>query len=129
MFEEESLTDFQKVHSQWEVDFKEYEKALASWEKTNLINMAAVADSEGTMQGTAQQPGINGSKKRKVDAKPTPPVKPARRMQHGEAVNFLRLATALKILLSSSIDETQLQHGEALLLEYLQGFKDVSLMR
>ncbi|TDL16892.1 hypothetical protein BD410DRAFT_844068 [Rickenella mellea] len=46
-------------------------------------------------------------------------------MQDGEAVNFLRLATALKILLSSSIDEPQLQRAETLLLDYLQGLKEL----
>jgi hypothetical protein len=37
----------------------------------------------------------------------------------------LKLSTACKLLLASSIDEQQLRRGEELLLEYLEDYKAV----
>lgn len=52
--------------------------------------------------------------------KPLPP--PLPRMQKDEDINFLRFATALKILVGSAIKNSSLEKAELLLREYLLKF-------
>ncbi|TDL13709.1 hypothetical protein BD410DRAFT_734964 [Rickenella mellea] len=111
MYSEEANVDFQKAKLKWEDDKKEYEMAMALW--------------ESNAHQDAETGEIQTGKKRKADGQPVPPKKPKVRMQDGEARNFLRLATALKILLSSSIDDEQLERAQILLEEYLLGFKEL----
>jgi hypothetical protein len=47
-------------------------------------------------------------------------------MQEGEDINFLRFATALKILVGSAINDPGLEKAEKLLQEYLLNFAVVS---
>ena len=56
----------------------------------------------------------------------TPPDVPVPRMQVGEVRNFLRLSTAIKLLLASSVCEESIVRGQTLLSEYLLGLHEVS---
>lgn len=49
-------------------------------------------------------------------------------MHPDDAANFLKLATALKIILGRSIRTVDLPRAEKLLNEYLQGFLKVSMI-
>jgi hypothetical protein len=56
---------------------------------------------------------------------PKAPKKPFRRMHNDEPRNFLRFATALKILVGSSITRDGLQRAKGLLRDYLLKFSEV----
>ncbi|TDL15548.1 hypothetical protein BD410DRAFT_732539 [Rickenella mellea] len=103
LFEDEAVSEFQSAQSRYETAMKVYDAALEKWNASQA----------------GGEPSHENAKKRKINEKPTPPKPPSIRMQSDEASNFLRLATALKIILSSSIDEAQLDRAEALLEEYL----------
>ena len=100
------------------MEMEDYLTALASWEEKQDVAGPSTSSTIGE--------NARAGRKRKAENKPTPPTLPTKRMQHGEPRNFLRLATALKILLSSSIDDHQLERAGKLLQEYLLGFREVS---
>lgn len=79
---------------------KEYKKKLKLWEKAN-------------------------QSRNKKSRRPREPKAPVRRMQPDEPRNFLRFATALKILVGSSITLQGLERAKALLRNYLLGFLEV----
>ncbi|KAJ7673008.1 hypothetical protein DFH06DRAFT_1174028, partial [Mycena polygramma] len=66
-----------------------------------------------------KKPGKGGGKK---TAAPKPPKEPVRRMHEGEDRNFLRFATALKILVGSSVRLEGLERAKTLLRDYLLNF-------
>jgi hypothetical protein len=61
----------------------------------------------------------------KRHTKPKKPEGPTPRMHADEPHNFLRFATALKILLASSVEESGLDRASDLLRDYLLGFREV----
>lgn len=65
--------------------------------------------------------------------KPRAPNKPKEatkpRMQVGEAENFLKLSSALRLLLAPSLTLQDLDQGDRLLREYMNGFKNVRVLR
>lgn len=52
---------------------------------------------------------------------------PVLRMNPNDADNFLKLATALKIMFGRSVRVADLDRAKALLLEYLQGYLKVGM--
>jgi hypothetical protein len=96
----EAITDFERAEKNYPASLDEYKKKLASWE-------------------AAQKAGKTKSRcPRETKA-------PFQRMQEGEDENFLRFATALKILVGSSIHREGLNRAKQLLEDYLLGFSKV----
>jgi hypothetical protein len=62
-------------------------------------------------------------KPKKTDTKAAE--KPKRRMPPGDADNFLKLATALKIIMARSIKDSDIPRARELLHDYLVGFLKV----
>lgn len=62
------------------------------------------------------------------DSNAKQPVKPRQRIQAEEDVNFLRFATALKILVGSSIRIDRIDRAKQLLEGYLLGYSKVSFV-
>ena len=60
------------------------------------------------------------------DDRPKP--KPQRRINLKDADNFLKLASAMKILLSRSVTQEELERAKELLQEYLVGFLEVRVI-
>jgi hypothetical protein len=56
------------------------------------------------------------------DGRPVPPSKPILRMHEDEPVNFLQLATAMKILLGLTVSEDTISCGSQLLQDYIFKF-------
>lgn len=54
---------------------------------------------------------------------------PVLRMNPNDANNFLKLAAALKIMFGRSVLVEDLERAKALLLEYLQGYLEVSVLK
>ncbi|TDL17025.1 hypothetical protein BD410DRAFT_816596 [Rickenella mellea] len=129
LFEDEAVSEFQSAQSRYETAMKVYDAALEKWNASQAGGEPS-HESRGTSTSAPEPAPTESSasrnpKKRKINEKPTPPKPPSIRMHSDEASNFLRLATALKIILSSSIDEAQLDRAETLLEEYLLGFKEL----
>lgn len=85
-----------------------YQADLEAWKKRDKT------------QGHSQSKKATGKKE-----KPTPPKKPIPRMQENEPYNFLWFATALKIILGSSVKEEAILRATNLLYQYLCGFRVV----
>jgi hypothetical protein len=96
----EATKDFERAEKNYPAALDEYKKKLASWE-------------------AAQKAGKTKSRC------PREPKAPFQRMQEGEDENFLRFATALKILVGSSIHREGLNRAKQLLEDYLLGFSKV----
>ncbi|GBE87456.1 hypothetical protein SCP_1101320 [Sparassis crispa] len=64
----------------------------------------------------------------KSHEKSTPPKKPARRMQQDEPINFLCLATAVKLFLGRSITDDLVVRALDLLQDYLLEFRTVQFL-
>src|SRR4030081_182920 len=97
---------------QHEKNMEKYLQDLAKWE--------ANKDKE---QRDKQSSATKG--KDKPSVKPTQPQAPQPRMHTDEPINFLRLATALKMLLSRTVSDQSIARGATLYTEYLFGFKQV----
>ncbi|KAJ7744275.1 hypothetical protein DFH07DRAFT_925148 [Mycena maculata] len=92
-FLSESDKDFKAASARYPEAMKVYEAKRKAWERGN-----------------------------KKSAPPKPPKVPIQRMQKGEERNFLRFATALKILVGSSIRTDGLDRAVGLLRDYLLNF-------
>lgn len=104
-----------------------WSKNMKTWEK-------AKAEHDKAEAKLAEQQSEKGAGKAKTSSKKTktplvspgpPPPEPRKQMDPLEVPIFLKLSTALKLLLSSSISEEQLIRGETLLREYLTDFRNV----
>jgi hypothetical protein len=89
-----------------EADFK---KQIDKWESEDAKRLRRIAS----------------GKPRKTDA--TAAEKPNRRMLPGDEKNFLKLATALKIVMARSVKDSDIPRARELLYDYLTGFLLVGL--
>lgn len=109
-----------------------FEVQTAKWTQatctyTNRLAVWEAANSHLTEEDLAAV-GPRGSKRQKTgNRKPSPPEEPSPRMQEDKPENLLRLATALKILLSVTITDNAIPRGETLYQNYLLEFRRVSL--
>jgi hypothetical protein len=95
------LAEAKKEH---EAAQKKYEKDRAAWEEALRTS----------------------SRRRGADTRiSTEPEAPSPRMRDHEEINFLRFATALKMMVGSSIRMDKVDRARSLLEEYLVGFSEV----
>lgn len=106
---------YSKVPVVWDIFCKEagvtHQKALERYQERKQLWDQAMKDWR--------------KNKKKDDDPPEEPQPPTLRMQAGEELNFLRFATALKIMVGSSIRTEKVARAAELLEEYLLGFSDV----
>lgn len=93
---EESNEDYKKAYTRYEELVETYKEKKKAWARS-----------------------------RKKGDPPIAPKEPVPRIQPGEDINFLRFATALKILVGSSIRLEGLDQAKQLLQEYLLNFAQV----
>ena len=79
---------------------------MSTYNQQQSVSTSAVADAAGSSEKQMMK-------------------KPKLRMQKDEAYNFLRLATALKILMNTYVETDALVRAEALLKAYLLDYKKV----
>jgi hypothetical protein len=94
---------------------KRYKTDLEAWKKK-----------QATVSKDSRPPAKGKNKTGTSNDKPTRPKKPIPHMQKDEPYNFLRLATALKIFLGSSVKKNMIPRATKLLQDYLCGFRKVS---
>ncbi|KAJ6506558.1 hypothetical protein C8R45DRAFT_1208644 [Mycena sanguinolenta] len=99
-FSSEAEKDYEHATVRYPTSLGEYKKKLKVWE-------------------AAPKAGNTNARK------PREPKAPFKRMQPGEDRNFLRFATALKILVGSSIRIEGLDRAKQLLEDYLLGFSEL----
>lgn len=119
-FQEEANSDLEKAQERYWKSLKEHENDLAKWEK------------EESARKAEEESAPDASKKKEKKAlrkpKPLPPNVPRSRLQDKEVVNFLRLASALKIFLGTSINEEGIVRAEELFKEYLSNLDEVRVL-
>lgn len=122
-FREESDEDFESELSLFDEAQSAYEKALSEWNTREAARQAMClgTDRAGTNNDS-------GTELANSDPQPLPPTldPPSPRMHEDEPCLFLHLATALKILLSRTIDAGAIPHGMRHLQTYLLMYRAVS---
>jgi hypothetical protein len=116
-FQRQAAKDFNNANIRYEKQLAVHLQDLAKWEQEHQQQQASTSTTIAKGKG----------KRKAGDPKPrpAPPVKPLPRMHEDEPVNFLRLATALKLLLGQSIDEAMILRGAQLFEDYIIHFKEV----
>ncbi|KAI0363116.1 hypothetical protein BV20DRAFT_929772, partial [Pilatotrama ljubarskyi] len=104
-FLDAATDEYQRAH-------KRYEKALAAWQRT-----------AGTNKKVMQ--AVGGAETKKDGTLPPAPTAPVPRMQGEEVDLFLKLATALKLILASSGTDAGYHRGCDLLDAYLRGYREM----
>ncbi|KII83669.1 hypothetical protein PLICRDRAFT_180270 [Plicaturopsis crispa FD-325 SS-3] len=112
-------TFIEESQDSYDKSMKRYEKAVKIYDK-KLLEWNDLKPPPALLPGQAQ----SAADKKKYE-KPTAPKKPKLLMQKDEPVNFLRFATAIKVLLSSTITEDMIRYALTLLQEYLLKFKEL----
>ncbi|KAI0349142.1 hypothetical protein OH77DRAFT_1415517, partial [Trametes cingulata] len=104
---------------------KRYEKALAAWQKTHETHKKGTGmrgDDAADIKPVAGKAEPTAKKDGTLPPAPTPPVP---RMQGEEVDLFLKLATALKLILASSGNDAAYHRGCHLLTAYLRGYREL----
>ena len=116
-FQAEAEADLEKAQERYVKALEEHERDLAKWcEEESARN----AEEESTVDAPKRK-----GKKPARKLIPLPPNVPRARLQDGDVVNFLRLATALKIFLGPSINDQGIARAEELFREYLTNLDEV----
>lgn len=139
---EVSLQEASDAHARaldkYALEMAKYDKVKAEWEAKEagyLAEEAAEAAIIAAAQAAGQKrpKGLKTKKQKDEEAKarkpPAVPKKPVLRMQEQEPVNFLRLATSLKLLLGQTISLSSASRSHDLYVQYLLGFREVSTLR
>jgi hypothetical protein len=109
-FLSESNKDYERARTKYEARMDAFRKKIAEWEQHKTTTA-----------------GGKGKGKANPDAaKPTPPLEVRRRLHEDEPVNFLRLSTVLKLMLSRTVTDASIQRGAILYEEYVLEYKRVS---
>ncbi|EIW65136.1 uncharacterized protein TRAVEDRAFT_16965 [Trametes versicolor FP-101664 SS1] len=98
-------------HEEHQRALKTHQKAMDAWKKANDAHKKATVEHEA--------PKVPKAKKAKVPKPMPPPAPPVPRMHAGEVDLFLKLSTALKLILASSVTDETRRRGCQLLHEYL----------
>lgn len=115
MFLEQAQEDFASAETKYAAAKEKYKEDLIAWKRKQ------------EHKSTSATSTSKHSKKPATDEKPKEPTAPRARMHKDEPVNFLRLATALKIIMGSSVKEDIITRALSLLEEYLIEFRKVSI--
>ena len=101
-FQSDAEKDYKDALAGYPASVAAYKQKLKAWEKSKQLG-------------------------KKKSRRPRLPKAPVQRMQPNEPKNFLCFATALKILVGSSITTEGLERAKELLCDYLLGFLEVWL--
>lgn len=124
------MKDFEAEQARYSKSFADHLKALGAWQaREDARNGAADAAAPANLLNTTVSAlrRLSTKKRKSTDPKPEPPTAPRSRMQPEEPQLFLHLATALKILLSRTIDVDTLPVAIRHLTVYLQDFSEVHI--
>ncbi|CDO74258.1 hypothetical protein BN946_scf184642.g3 [Trametes cinnabarina] len=117
-FLDAATEEYQRAH-------KRYEKALTAWQKTHETHKKGTGiqgDDAADIKPVAGKAEPTAKKDGTLPPAPTPPVP---RMQGEEVDLFLKLATALKLILASSGNDAAYHRGCHLLTAYLRGYQEL----